>query len=60
MRVAERAARACKPFRRRVKQDAVGIHVYDRWITGAGKAVGPRTIARNGSGVSDGFHVVER
>ena len=45
-----------------VKQDPVGIHVYDQWITGAGKAVGPRTIRWDGSGVSnrgDGFHVVE-
>ena len=45
-----------------VKQDAVGIHVYDQWITGAGKAVGPRVIKWNGTGVSnrgDGFYVVE-
>ena len=45
-----------------VKQDDAGIHVYDQWITGAGKAVGPRLIRWNGSGVSnrgDGFHVVE-
>lgn len=45
-----------------VKQDAVGIHVYDQWITGTGKAVGPRTIRWDGSGVSnrgDGFYVVE-
>jgi len=45
-----------------VKQDAVGIHVYDQWITGAGKAVGARMIRWNGSGVSnrgDGFYVVE-
>lgn len=45
-----------------VKQDAVGIHVYDQWITGAGKPIGPRVIRWNGVGVSnrgDGFHVVE-
>jgi hypothetical protein len=45
-----------------VKQDAVGIHVYDQWITGAGKAVGPRVIRWNGVGVSncgEGFYVVE-
>lgn len=45
-----------------VKQDAVGIHVYDQWITGAGKAIGPRVIRWNGSGVSnrgEGFYVVE-
>lgn len=45
-----------------VKQDAVGIHVYDQWITGAGKAIGPRVISWNGIGVSnhgEGFYVVE-
>jgi len=45
-----------------VSQDKVGIQVYDQWITGAGKAVGPRTLRWGGAGVSnngDGFHVVE-
>jgi hypothetical protein len=45
-----------------VKQDDVGIHVYDQWITGAGKAVGPRIIKWDGTGISNcgkGFHVVE-
>jgi len=45
-----------------VKQDAVGIHVHDQWITGTGKAVGARVIRWNGIGVSncgEGFHVVE-
>jgi len=45
-----------------VKQDAVGIHVYDQWITGTGKAIGPRVIRWKGIGVSnngEGFHVVE-
>jgi hypothetical protein len=35
---------------------------HDQWITGAGKAVGPRVIRWNGTGVSnrgDGFYVVE-
>jgi len=45
-----------------VKQDETGIHVYDQWITGAGKAVGHRVIKWNGTGVSNcgnGFHVVD-
>jgi hypothetical protein len=45
-----------------VSQDDDGIHVYDQWITGAGKAVGPRLIKWKGQGVSnhgEGFYVVE-
>jgi hypothetical protein len=45
-----------------VKQDDVGIHVYDQWITGAGKSIGPRVIRWNGTGVSNngaGFYVIE-
>jgi hypothetical protein len=45
-----------------VRQDAVGIHVMDQWVTGAGKAIGPRVIKWNGTGVSnngDSFYVVE-
>lgn len=45
-----------------VRQDQVGIHVYDQWITGAGKSIGPRLIKWNGNGISNngsGFHVVE-
>jgi hypothetical protein len=45
-----------------VKQDVIGMLVYDQWITGAGKPVGPRMIRWNGTGVSnrgDGFYVVE-
>lgn len=45
-----------------VKQDDVGIHVYDQWITGAGKSIGPRIIRWNGNGVSNngaGFYVIE-
>lgn len=45
-----------------VKQDAAGMVVYDQWITGAGKAVGSRTIRWNGTGISNcgsGFYVVE-
>jgi hypothetical protein len=45
-----------------VRQDHVGICVYDQWITGAGKGIGPRLIKWNGHGVSnngEGFHVVE-
>ncbi len=45
-----------------VSQDSVGIQVYDQWITGAGKRIGPRTIRWNGTGVSNngaGFHVIE-
>ena len=45
-----------------VKQDDTGIHVYDQWITGAGKGVGPRVLKWDGVGVSNngsGFHVVE-
>ena len=43
-------------------QDKDGIHVYDQWVTGAGKAVGTRLIKWDGSGVSNngaGFYVVE-
>jgi len=43
-------------------QDDKGIHVYDQWVTGAGKAVGPRLIKWNGTGVSNngaGFHVID-
>ncbi|MEP6606592.1 MAG: BPSL0067 family protein [Nitrosospira sp.] len=45
-----------------VNQDKDGIHVFDQWITGAGKAIGPRLIKWGGSGVSNygyGFYVVE-
>lgn len=45
-----------------VRQDGVGIHVVDQWVTGAGKPIGPRLIRWNGAGVSnngEGFHVVE-
>ena len=45
-----------------VSQDSAGIKVFDQWITGAGKSVGPRTIRWNGNGVSNcarGFYVVE-
>jgi hypothetical protein len=45
-----------------VKQDKVGIHVHDQWITGTSKSGGPRTIRWDGTGVSnrgDGFHVIE-
>ena len=46
-----------------VKQDdKEGVYVYDQWITGTGKAIGPRLIKWDGSGVSnrgDGFYVVE-
>jgi len=45
-----------------VKQDQTGIHVYDQWITGAGKGIGPRVIKWKGHGVSnngEGFYVVE-
>ena len=45
-----------------VSQDDQGIHVYDQWVTGAGKAIGPRLIKWNGHGVSNngaGFYVIE-
>ena len=45
-----------------VKQDDTGIHVYDQWITGATKPIGPRIIKWNGTGVSNygpGYHVIE-
>jgi len=45
-----------------VSQDDHGIHVYDQWVTGAGKAIGPRLIRWNGQGVSNngaGFYVIE-
>ena len=45
-----------------VRQDNVGIHVVDQWVTGTGKSIGPRLIKWNGVGVSnngDGFYVVE-
>ena len=46
-----------------VRQDANGIHVYDQWVSGVNpKAIGPRLIRWNGTGVSnrgEGFHVVE-
>ena len=45
-----------------VSQDKAGIHVYDQWITGAGKGIGPRLIKWGGNGVSnngEGFYVVE-
>lgn len=43
-------------------QDDKGIHVYDQWVSGAGKAVGPRLIKWAGVGVSNhgmGFYVIE-
>lgn len=45
-----------------VSQDDTGIQVYDQWITGTGKSIGPRTIKWKGHGVSnngEGFYVVE-
>ena len=46
-----------------VRQDDKGIHVYDQWVSVENsKAIGPRLIRWNGSGISnngDGFHVVE-
>jgi hypothetical protein len=45
-----------------VSQDDKGIQVYDQWITGAGKAIGPRVLKWGGNGISnngDGFYVVE-
>lgn len=45
-----------------VKQDDIGIHVYDQWITGAGKSIGQRIIRWNGTGISNngaGFYVIE-
>lgn len=45
-----------------VSQDHQGIHVYDQWITGAGKPVGPRLVKWNGVGTSNnghGFYVIE-
>ena len=39
-----------------------GIQVYDQWVSGAGKAIGPRTISWNGKGISNngaGFYVIE-
>lgn len=46
-----------------VRQDKNGIHVYDQWVTGTNpKAIGPRLIRWNGTGVSnngESFHVVE-
>ncbi len=43
-------------------QDAVGIHVYDQWVSGTPKPIGPRRIRWDGTGVAncgDLFHVVE-
>ncbi len=43
-------------------QDDEGINVYDQWVTGAGKAIGPRLIKWDGTGVSNngaGFHVID-
>jgi hypothetical protein len=46
-----------------VRQDtATGIYVYDQWVTGAPKAVGPRTLRWGAKGISnngDNFYVVE-
>ena len=39
-----------------------GIHVYDQWVTGAGKAIGPRLIKWDGSGIANngaGYYVIE-
>lgn len=43
-------------------QDDKGIHVYDQWITGAGKAIGPRLIKWDGTGVANngaGYYVIK-
>ena len=43
-------------------QDDKGINVYDQWVTGASKAIGPRLIKWDGTGVSNngaGFHVID-
>jgi hypothetical protein len=45
-----------------VKQDGVGIHVYDQWVTDRGSPIGPRIIRWNGTGIANngrGFHVIE-
>ena len=44
------------------RQDDKGIHVYDQWVTGAGKAIGPRLIKWDGTGVANngaGYYVIE-
>lgn len=43
-------------------QDDKGIHVYDQWVTGAGKPVGARLIKWAGVGISNngmGYYVIE-
>ena len=43
-------------------QDEKGIHVYDQWVTGAGKAIGPRLIKWDGTGVANngaGYYVID-
>ena len=43
-------------------QDDKGIHVYDQWVTGKAKAVGPRLIKWNGLGAANngaGYYVIE-
>jgi hypothetical protein len=45
-----------------VRQDENGIHVYDQWVTGAPKAVGPRVLrwgANGNSNNGDNFYIVE-
>lgn len=36
-----------------VSKDSTGINVYDQWVTGTGKAVGPRKIRYGGTGSSN-------
>ncbi|WP_419807341.1 BPSL0067 family protein [Sphingomonas sp.] len=43
-------------------QTVAGINVWDQWITGKGKPIGPRLIRWAGTGISndgDGFYVVD-
>jgi hypothetical protein len=45
-----------------VSQTDKGINVYDQWVTGVGKAIGPRLIRWDGVGVSNngqGYYVIE-
>jgi hypothetical protein len=45
-----------------VRLDDPGIYVYDQWVSGAPKAVGPRTLrwgAHGNSNNGDNFYVVE-
>lgn len=44
-----------------VSKDSAGINVYDQWVSGAGKAIGPRKLTYGGAGSSnngDLFYVV--